>query len=429
MVIFYFFNLLFAFLLIISPLWWSKKLLNLEFLNPVSIGIICILPIELFRLFIGQMVLGDGLIAPEYQFAVMMTNIQQSAGLGLLYLTAKIPSTRLLPTLLPKLGIYTPRDLRNFSFIFYIFYLAAFLTLALRSGGVSDWLIDIRGSYIEKREGNGIFYAAALSFLSISYFFAGVASKNSKIFSTLSLLYFISVYVLGSKGFILQFFIFFLIVIYRQRQYKIGKALTIMIPLAFILLIFNFFSQRDSIDLTALAEYFDYYPNAAMYYKDYFSGAINLFYGEVIASSFWAYLPRALFPEKPYVYGILHVVEIYYPGGAESGNTPAFYGGVPQFADFGIIGVLVFSLTNLSPVLYFVGLRYALKDKAFLNYGTMSGRTILICILLFSPSFGSFLPFGLLVSLLIAISIVIKSVRMITTGLSKSLAIWDRKSA
>jgi hypothetical protein len=386
-----------------APFWWSRQLLHQGWINPVTLMVICMMPIDIFRLFVGQMFLGNGLMSPSYQFAVLMTNLQQSITLFLFVLASRLQITRGLPSLIPQLGKFSPADLRRLSRLFFFLYLAAFLILAIRTGGVVSWLSDIRGSYIEKREGNGLFYAAAVSFLSISYFFEGVSNTRSQVFALRSLIYFCAIYVLGSKGFVLQFFIFSLIIFQRQGHVNMGRVLLTWLPAAFTLLLINFASQRENLDFSGIAEYFDYYPNAAMFYADYFRGAISLFQGKVMLTSLWEYVPRSFFPDKPFVYGILHVVEIYYPGGAESGNTPAFQGGVPQFADFGVPGVLFFALFNWIPLVYFAGLRYALKSRFFLNHGPMTGRTIVICLLLFAPSFGSFLPLGLVIMLLLFI--------------------------
>lgn len=409
----YILNLTVAVTLLFAPFWWSRRLLDQGWLNPITLMAICMMPIDFFRLFVGQMYLGDGLMAPPYQFAVLMTNLQQSITLFMLILASRLQITRSLPSLIPRFGQYSPADLRRLSRLFFLLYLVAFVILSMRTGGVGSWLSDIRGSYIEKRDGNGLFYAAAVSFLSVSYFFEGVSSSGSRGFALRSLIYLGAIYVLGSKGFVLQFFIFLLIILQRQGRVNLGRVLLIGLPSAFALLLINFASQRDTLDFAGVAEYFDYYPNAAMYYADYFRGAIPLFHGNVILTSFWEYVPRSLFPEKPYVYGILHVVEFYYPGGAESGNTPAFQGGVPQFADFGVPGVFIFALFNWVPLVYFAGLRYAVKCRAFLNHGPMTGRTIVICLLLFAPSFGSFLPLGLIILLLMFIVSLSKFFQMV----------------
>ena len=40
------------------------------------------------------------------------------------------------------------------------------------------------------------------------------------------------------------------------------------------------------------------------------------------------------------------VNEHFFPGAAEATHTPAFGGPVPYFADFGLIGVIVYSFFN-----------------------------------------------------------------------------------
>lgn len=409
-------NLIIAVGLILAPIWWSQRLLRLDWLNPVILATISVLPVELFKLLVGQWYRAEGLMDPYFQFAVLMTNVQQGIGLVLIYFAARLKFTRHIPYILPNLGFYQKSDFYWISRVFFLLYIAVFLTLALKTGGVLDWLLNIRNSYIDKRQGNGIYYAAAINFLSISYFFAGIASENWRTFTFRSLFYFCAVYILGSKGFLLNFFIFYLIIIWKLRQVPISWILSTALPTIFLLLLINFFSNQETIELASIAQYFEYYPNAAMFYADYFSGALQLFDGQIFLSSFWEYVPRGLFPEKPYVYGILHVVEIYFPGGAESGNTPAIYGGVPQFADFGIIGVLIFALVNLGPLFYFVGLRYALVEGALLSPDGLSGRSIIICLLLFSPVFGVFLPAGLVALLLIFSLCFIQFIRIIISS-------------
>src|SRR5450830_1500114 len=87
-------------------------------------------------------------------------------------------------------------------------------------------------------------------------------------------------------------------------------------PRHFFLLFNLYLALADQFDLQAIFEYFDYYKNAADYYRGYLSGEINLFHGDVLLTSLWSYVPRGIFPDKPIVYGILHVNEIFFPGQA-----------------------------------------------------------------------------------------------------------------
>lgn len=396
MVIFYYCNLALATVLLVVPFWWSKQYLKLDFWNPISIATLSALPFGLFRLYAGQIGSENGLLYFPYQFAVLMTNFQQFTFTLLLifFLKTRLASRAIYA--LPRLGTYSRQQLRILSLAFMVLYASAFLILVIKTGGLWNWLSDIRGSYITKREGNGIYYSGALLFLSISYFLRGISSRNKRSFTVVSLVYFALVYVLGSKGFVLQFFIFYIVILWKQETVNIGHVLSFGLPSILLLMLINFYSQREVIQLSSVYEYFDYYNNAAMYYYDYFSGSIDLFRGKVLLSSFWEYVPRALYTEKPFVYGALHITEHYYPGGAESGNTPAFYGGVPEFADFGIVGVLTQAIINPSVFIYAAGLHYALKQREFSNMELYTGRSILICLLLFGPAFGAFIPIALL---------------------------------
>ena len=229
-------------------------------------------------------------------------------------------------------------------------------------------------------------------------------------------MYFALVYVLGSKGFVLLFFIFYLIIIWKLGTVNIERMLLFGMPVVFLVMLINFFSQQDSIDLTTIVEYFDYYPNAAMYYKDYFSGAIDLFGGKVLLSSFWEYVPRGLYPNKPHVYGALHIIEHYYPGGAESGNTPAFYGGVSEFADFGVFGVLAQAILNPGVFIYASGLHYLLKQKVFTKSEIHTGRSLLVSLIIFAPAFGTFIPVGMLLLFLVFLFIYSRFILLFVTS-------------
>lgn len=413
MEILYYINLALATGLLVIPIWWSKRFLHLDWLNPVTILTLSVLPFGLFRIYAGQILSENGLLYFPYQFAVLMTNLQQSIFTLLLIFALKTRFASRAIYALPRLGTYSSKQLRILSFSFLVLYIIAFFLLAIKTGGIWSWLSNIRGSYMTKREGNGLYYAGALSFLSLSYFLRGIISKNTGHFTVISLVYFALVYVLGSKGFLLQFFIFYFIIIWKQGTSNFNRIFFLLLPVVFLVMLINFFSNRDTIDLLDITNYFDYYRNAAMYYSDYFSGAIDLFGGKVLLSSLWEYVPRGLYPNKPFVYGVLHIVEHYYPGGAESGNTPAFDGGVAQFADFGVFGVLAQAILNPGVFIYATALHYVLKQQVFLNTEVHTGRSLLVCLLIFSPAFGTFIPVGMLLLFLVLLFLYSRFVLML----------------
>jgi hypothetical protein len=92
-------------------------------------------------------------------------------------------------------------------------------------------------------------------------------------------------------------------------------------------------------DIFSFISYFDMTSNTV----DAISVAENnMQYGAVFSSSFWAYVPRAIFPEKPFEYGAILVNSIIYPGAAEDGYTPALLPWFQYYFDFGVMGVIIF---------------------------------------------------------------------------------------
>jgi hypothetical protein len=175
----------------------------------------------------------------------------------------------------------------------------------------------------------------------------------------------------------------------------LNKLLMLGTPLVFGLLLFNLYlALLDAFDLQAIFEYFDYYKNAADYYRGYFEGQFDLFWGEVAWSSIWGYVPRAIWPEKPSVYGILLVNEIFYPGQAEMTNTPAFGGAVEQFADFGVVGVVFYGLFSSQSMLTAL-FSYLLFRRPGFEPHRVNVATVMLMLVQFAPAFGSFFPGGL----------------------------------
>jgi hypothetical protein len=159
------------------------------------------------------------------------------------------------------------------------------------------------------------------------------------------------------------------------------------LPLVILVMSINFFGGNlNSFNILELFSYFDYYKNSAQFYEDYYSGRIDLFYGEIFFSDFWNLLPRSLFPDKPYSYGITLVNEIYWPGAAEETNTPAFGGPVAYFADFGILGVILFSLFNPFKFISYLFFWQLVKNY---SYETIKNNSIVLAlfILFCSPVF------------------------------------------
>ena len=329
----------------LGPFYYSTRVLKLKLINPITIVLLINMPIDIFKLFVGPFFLLDGNGSKGLYFAYMMSIINMAIQLLLIifYLKLKVIKFIAMKLCIGKKNFYQT-NFYKLQYLFLFLAISFFLILAVRSGTFLKWFIDPRDAYINNRVGNGLFYALSINFLSLSTFFAFFQNISLKKLIFRFIFYSMLLYPYGSKGLYINLFIFFLIAIWRIDS-KIN--LKVMLPTGIIivlLVLFNFNSNLSNISFEQVSAYFDYFFNAAIYYDDFFSGYHNLNYGKIYLSSFWEYVPRGIYPDKPYIYGILNIVEYYYPGGPESGNTPAFGGQVLEFADFGVLGVILNSI-------------------------------------------------------------------------------------
>jgi hypothetical protein len=147
-----------------------------------------------------------------------------------------------------------------------------------------------------------------------------------------------------------------------------------------------------------------------MYFKEYLNNNIKLLKGEIFITNFWSLAPRSIYPNKPLVYGVILVNEYFFPGAAELTNTPAFGGPIAYFADFGILGVLFFTLLN--PITIVRSILYIkLLKNMNLNSVINNNLYFLLFILFYSPYLFILIPFPLnsLLSIILLIIIILYS--------------------
>jgi len=267
-------------------------------------------------------------------------------------------------------------------------------------------LLNPREGYQFHRSGAGFLWVLAISFLSVSFVLSTLYAKSRIKLFLIFFIYAFSAYFLGSKGIVLDFFLYFLIILWLTKYKKLKYIYIIMLPLVFGIMLYNFFSSAGSTDFKEVFSYFDHYVNATMYYEAYYTNKIDLFYGKVYFSDFWNLVPRGVYPNKPYVFGITHVNEFFFPGAAEETNTPAFGGAVNYFADFGIIGVILFSFINPIKFISYFFLCQLLKNY---TYETIVNNSyiLLLFILFTAPYFLFYLIFPLNMALFFFISVII----------------------
>ena len=197
-------------------------------------------------------------------------------------------------------------------------------------------------------------------------------------------------YFFGSKGTMLSFAVFGLIVLWFYRARGFYMALFVAPMIIFPLMIYNLSQAYGDLGLASIFSYFDYYSNSAMFYKAYDLGQLDFFWGEIFGSQAWSFVPRFIYPDKPFVYGFLHVNEFFFPGAAELTHTPAFGGPTEYYADFGLPGVILFAIFNPT-VLWFSFLSSNLISR--FGYSRVDSspmidaRVVLILAFLFFPDF------------------------------------------
>jgi hypothetical protein len=311
---------------------------------------------------------------------------------------------------------YSSNTNNQLDFCYYIsliFYILTFLALATTNSDVLTWILNPRYGYQYSREAAGHWYALSIIFLginSVTLFLYRL--KNAGAFIILSLIYTYLWYLYGGKAYIIAFCALLLFCI-QIRFGKLFRAVFFVSSILFaaIIVLALFFSDLTGLEIDlafdSIGRYFDHYKYATMYFEDYFNSKIQLFEGEINLTKIYKYIPRALFPDKPYVYGAILVNEIYLPGMAAKGHTPEFSGQVQYFADFGIIGVFFFNIFDFQFIFRHLSLFVALKAQN-------NSRNLKTWYLLFAatysmaPAFSQFVtfPFDALVLVVFGIAVV-----------------------
>lgn len=402
-------NITAAVLLLFWPIWFSRTQLRLPWVSPFSIVLVIGLPVDFMILLGGPLALIEGgLFDSGYQFAVLMTNLlslaQISGALVFFRFSKLIGAHRYLPF---QQMFLSRRDLRLGAYFFFLIFVFSMYALARSEFGVVNWLLNPREGYQLYRAGQGHWYAIANSAISVSFVLAFLSRPTPGNLLCVTAIYLGMGYLLGSKGVLLAIFTSALVFLWFLRWRHLGKMILLGMPVIFGLMIFSLYQAiGDNIELQSIVSYFDHFKNGADYYRSYFNHELNLFQGEITLSSLWAYIPRALWPDKPWAYGITLVNEIFFPGQAELTNTPAFGGAVEQFADFGPLGVLIFGFFSIKAIS--TGLMsYFIFRKPGLCFNRLAMPVLILIIIQYGPAFGNFLPAALFVLLLLIIGSVL----------------------
>jgi oligosaccharide repeat unit polymerase len=384
---------------------------NLFKINPVTIFFWSKLPIDIFKIIIGPLFIIQ--ISEEYYYvglAILLSSLSEILELLLFWI---------LKPLLKKIKLnlnfneYKVNHIKynRLSNLFFILFLVSFYLLASKEFGLINWILNPREGYQLYRLGSGHYWALSVTFLSLSFSFIMLrrVSFAKRIFIFLCYAYF--AFILGSKGMLIEYFVFLILILCLFKEKYINKIIVLGAFITIAGLLYNFFTSVSDFNFNSLATYFSYYTNSGMYLKEYLDNKIQLFYGEIFLSDFWSLVPRSFYPNKPFAYGIVLINEYFFPGAAEQTNTPAFGGPIPYFADFGIFGVIIFTLLN--PIMIIRSILY-LKLLSNIQLDSILNNNLyfLLFILFYSPYLFILIafPLNLILMFLILLIVIIYSI-------------------
>ncbi len=279
----------------------------------------------------------------EYSAAALVKTIGLSAlyfgAISTAFMFRKSPFTRGLQFLLPK---DSPRVGGLTRLLASTQVIAAFGLLMAASSAGMLWFSNPRDAYQNCRIGAGLWWALSQASLLLVFTLILFTKRHSakRVFA-ISLLFVSMTYFLGSKAFMLNYLVLAVFYVEHAIGRVDRRALIATAVFAFPVLAALQMLQGTAGALLDTLSYFDYFTNTGKFISD-FGTIFEHRYGQAMLSDFWLYVPRALYSEKPYVYGAQQIMETYLPGVAENtGSTPGILPWAGSYWDFGAAGVLV----------------------------------------------------------------------------------------
>lgn len=316
-------------------------------LNPLTIFIVTQ---------IGMLTILSGVVAVNAMPNYNRPDIVKTVYISLVYLGATTLPYFFRGSILSRLFGKVMRFVRldsesvalHFSFVKFTLLLVgaavSFAVLAIVGGGGWGWLTNSRAAYLGYRSGAGPFFALTQWLLTFAMIYCVWTTKPRALKLILILFLFcIAMSFLGSKNNILT-----LLVIGITYYNFYVKRLSFLVLMSFVplfLLAVLGLLIRDGAYSSLM--------QAGLYFRDYFDTTVQFLsrfnefgfrYGQGWLSSFWAYVPRCLFPDKPYEYGIVLIHQVLFPGAAALGYTPGVLPWSLAYLDFGVAGVFLYGL-------------------------------------------------------------------------------------
>lgn len=408
--IFYILNILTLILLMVYKPVYLTKYFKFTFINPFTIIFMLSFPVLLLRIFAGpSFMLENGIWNKYFHYAILMTNLSLTCELcliiGVLYFLKR---NHALERAFFRLKTYKIKREKLFisGMVFFTLAVICFVLLANHSYGLINWILNPRDGYQYHRTGAGHFWLLSITFLSTAFVLQTLSFKKLFPLFFAGITYIFLSAFLGSKGIIIQFATYLIILLWIKRVKNLNWIIPIFLPAILALILYNYYLSFKQLNVEVLASYFDSYVNAASYYQGYLNHQIPLFHGKVFLTDFWSLVPRVICQSKPNVYGILLVNDIFFPGAAELTHTPSFGGKVFEFADFGALGVILLSLFNLFTVVETM-IIYLVYKNLELTKILNNQNLLFLFVLTFAPGFLFNINFPLNILFFFAIIIII----------------------
>ena len=283
---------------------------------------------------------------------------------------------------------------------FRIYILSVILIWIFITGGQA--IINPRYAYQVLREGKGPIWSFLISSVS---FYAGICvfqKEKMKLFDDILIIF--STIITGSKGVFLWLNSFYSYALGIEgfknhlKQFKLSKYSKlfglILAPFLLFYLIALFGGGGEFGLINKVLNYknsTDFAVRAISEWKEK-DFSTN---GQIFLTSFWSFIPRAIFPNKPFAYGNMLILENFFPGMAETGHTPSFGLYLDRLIDFGWIGFVGPVFLNLKFLFQLYGFKVITQSDNVNKF-----VPLIASIYCFIPLLGAHFPLLLLLPLL-----------------------------
>ena len=276
----------------------------------------------------------------------------------------------------------------------------SYILLMFKSEAGMLWITNPRDAYMDYRQGVGHFYALTMWSLMLSYIYFLWTRRPKKGGVILTLSFSFLAYFLGSKGFIICFWIVF--ALYWEYMVKRIKKMNVIIIgiIIFSLFLAVQFLQGTARELSDGIKYFVYFEATSRFLS--LIDEVGYQYGGAFIGQFWEIVPRALVPNKPVVYGHYIIHETLNPGLLETGRAVGVLEWTKFYLDFGIFGV------------FFGGLSYGVIIKTIYAHFLKNRKNIVSFMIMLQ--FGVISIFNYANSLIILILLVMFSLLLRMCG-------------